>query len=176
MTSKSMIVDFNMEKKNEVLLRFGIPTKNDRIYLESELTRERIWNKCGDGSYFHGTMLEKLNGTIWYKKIIRVGEYENSVKRNNPRLYGELGHPERFEVSVKNISHTIENVRIENKSLIGDIKILDTKAGGDLKNILKKIPIVFSPRASGVLNENKEVTEYTIFTFDAIPKPESIFY
>jgi hypothetical protein len=90
-------------------------------------------------------------------------------RSNNGSLLGELGHPDRFETSLSNVSHVINNIRENNNNLYADIKILDTPYGDLLKNMINVgMPISFSQRAMGNVDSNGNITDYKVFSWDVI--------
>lgn len=161
-----------MKLINKTLITFNQPTKGGTIYLESEFTRIREWSRQANGSYSSGTLLEKLNSIAWFhQKVRKKDEYLEPLQIDLIPLYGELGHPEGFDTSTKNISHTIKNIKIEDNKLIGDITILDTNTGKQLKNIIEELgqdSVIFRPRSAGKINDNKEISNLIVFTFDAV--------
>jgi len=89
-------------------------------------------------------------------------------------VFGELGFPETMDITLNNVSHIIEDVRIQDNKIMGTIKILDTQSGDIL---LKSLPhYVFRPRSAGHINPNtKEVKITKFFTFDAIRREADAF-
>lgn len=93
-------------------------------------------------------------------------------KSNGSRLYGELGHPDTFDVSISNISHIVTNLEIYEDGIYGDIKILDTQSGKLYKKLMNNdIECSVSERSVGVL-ENGIVTVKKIFSYDLIVTEE----
>jgi len=90
--------------------------------------------------------------------------------------YGELGHPDTFDTTLRRVSHTIENVRIEDDKVVGEIKVLNTHCGKDLKDLLEKGEMVFRPRAlAGSVNPDGTVNIKKVFSFDAVNKSNDAF-
>lgn len=63
--------------------------------------------------------------------------FEDFCKRRNP-LYGELGIIGNFDVSLSNVSHIVESVKLDelNHRLNVTCRILDTPSGKVLKSII----------------------------------------
>lgn len=166
-----------MELKNEIILYFNLLSKNDRSYNQEEFTKIRQ-QTTADGGVYEWTLLDKLNGKVYRRDYIRSERRLSDVKTpiESPIVCGELGHPDNFDITFKNISHVIENVKIDNQYLVADIKVLDTNKGKELKSLIEQgTDIVFRPRLTGTINENKEVEIDALFTFDAILKSEDAF-
>jgi len=95
-------------------------------------------------------------------------------KITSRRLVGELDHPEKFDVSLKNISHVVEDLIYDKEARVLRIKVklLDTPAGKIAKGLVDAgIPISISSRAAGTVGENKKVAIKKIFTYDLVADP-----
>ena len=94
---------------------------------------------------------------------------------NNGNLLGELDHPERFEVSLGNVSHKISELWYDQgkRQILGRIEILDgTPKGQIAKSLLEAgVPLSISSRAAGSVNEDKTVQIQQIYTYDLVAKP-----
>ena len=95
-------------------------------------------------------------------------------KISKGQLFGELDHPQSFDVSLKNVSHVIEGLSYEEGSNSVKIKlrILNTPAGQIAKALVEAgCTISCSSRAAGqVMNEGK-VKLHKIFTYDLVAEP-----
>ncbi len=77
--------------------------------------------------------------------------------------------------NIDDISHNIFNIRINN-NLIGDVKILSTRKGIELVNLINSGYIfVFRPKMEGNTSE-KHVKISEIISFDAIPLLKDPFF
>ena len=95
-------------------------------------------------------------------------------KINQKRLVGELDHPKEFDVSLKNISHLVEELNYDQKdrTLRIKVRLLDTPAGKIAKSLVDAgIPVSISSRAAGNVLENKKVQIKKIFTYDLVADP-----
>ena len=121
---------------------------------------------------------ENLNGRIYTKETVeKMVDQFNKLKETGPVL-GELGYPENFEVNLVNVSHEIEFVHLneENKTLVGTIRLLDTPKGKIVQELVKPghdIGLSCRPRVSGTVNENKEIEDYELFSFDLVSGPDA---
>ena len=91
------------------------------------------------------------------------------IKRG--QLFGELDHPQSFDVSLKNVSHIVEALDYDEgtNSVKIRVRVLDTPSGNIVKNIVKsggKVSI--SSRAAGQVLESKKVKLHRIFTYDLV--------
>jgi len=92
-------------------------------------------------------------------------------KINSKRLVGELDHPKEFDVSLKNISHIVQDLKYNkgDRTVRIRVKLLDTPAGKIAKSLVDAgIPISISSRAAGSVQENKKVEIKKIFTYDLV--------
>lgn len=95
-------------------------------------------------------------------------------KIGKKKLVGELDHPEKFDVSLKNISHLIERLTYDKatRQINIRVKLLDTPHGNIAKALVDNgVPLSISSRAAGVVNENKTVKIKKIFTYDLVADP-----
>jgi hypothetical protein len=112
---------------------------------------------------------ENLNGRIYMdNENLRenIADFNERVTRYGC-VYGEFDPPrDRFDTSLSMVSHVVQNVRIEDDKVVGDIRILNTHFGKELREIFDQM--VFRPRSAGIINDDGTVTIKKIFTFDAI--------
>lgn len=90
------------------------------------------------------------------------------------KLLGELDHPQNFDVSLKNVSHVIEEITYdeENKQIKGRIRLLDTDAGRQAKALVDAgVPLQISSRAAGAVESNGQVKIKQLFTYDLVADP-----
>jgi len=112
-------------------------------------------------------------------RIYEEGEYLPHLdylkeKIKAKRLLGELDHPEKFDVSLKNISHVIEDLDYDKEGRVLKIKVklLDTPAGQIAKKLVDAgIPLSISSRAAGNVGPDKKVQIKKIFTYDLVADP-----
>lgn len=100
-------------------------------------------------------------------------EYLNE-KIEKGQLFGELDHPQNFDVSLKNVSHVVEKLWYDQGANNVKIKVrlLNTPAGQIAKTLVESgCTISTSSRAAGqVMNEGK-VKIQRIFTYDLVAEP-----
>jgi len=90
------------------------------------------------------------------------------------KLLGELDHPAQFDISLKNVSHIIEELTYdkESKEVRGRIKLLDTDAGRQAKALVDAgVPLQISSRAAGAVESNGQVKIKQLFTYDLVADP-----
>lgn len=123
---------------------------------------------------------ENGNGRIYTKECAEdIVEQFKKMKEGN--CLGEITPPQsgRPEVQLSQVSHRIDDVWLdENTGAIkGRLEILDgTPKGVMLKTLIEKLGTkVFSiaSRGVGTLNENNEVEDYELMTFDIVRMEES---
>lgn len=100
-------------------------------------------------------------------------EYLNE-KIEKGQLFGELDHPQNFDVSLKNVSHVVQKLWYDQDANNVKIKVrlLNTPAGQIAKTLVESgCTISTSSRAAGqVMNEGK-VKIQRIFTYDLVAEP-----
>ena len=90
------------------------------------------------------------------------------------RLVGELDHPEKFDVSLKNISHMITDLDYDKdkRQIKIKVRLLDTPAGQIAKKLVDSgVPLSISSRAAGNVGNDKKVQIKKIFTYDLVADP-----
>lgn len=128
-------------------------------------------------------VLEGVFGQIDQKnrnnRIYTEAEYVPQIealqaKIKASKLLGELDHPAQFDISLKNVSHIIEELTYdkESKEVRGRIKLLDTDAGRQAKALVDAgVPLQISSRAAGVVETNGQVKIKQLFTYDLVADP-----
>ena len=104
--------------------------------------------------------------------VPQIESLQDKIKAS--KLLGELDHPSNFDVSLKNVSHIIEELTYdkENKQIKGRIRLLDTDAGRQAKALVDAgVPLQISSRAAGAVEENGQVKIKQLFTYDLVADP-----
>jgi len=117
---------------------------------------------------------ENNNHRIYEEKeyLPHLDYLKEKIQKGN--LLGELDHPEKFDVSLKNVSHIIEHLEYvpESRQIVGRVRLLNTDPGKNAKALVDdKIQLSISSRAAGVVQENKKVQIKKIFTYDLVAEP-----
>lgn len=128
-------------------------------------------------------VLEGVFGEIDKKnrnnRIYTESEYVPQIealqeKIKSSKLLGELDHPAKFDISLKNVSHVIEDLYYdkESKEVRGKIRLLDTDAGKQAKALVDAgVPLQISSRAAGAVESNGQVKIKQLFTYDLVADP-----
>ena len=117
---------------------------------------------------------ENNNNRIYEEKeyLPHLEYLKEKISQN--RLVGELDHPEKFDVSLKNISHIITHLDFDRGDRLLKIKVrlLDTPAGKIAKSLVDAgVPLSISSRAAGSVGPDKKVQIKKIFTYDLVADP-----
>ena len=112
-------------------------------------------------------------------RIYTADEYVPHVEKMMEKkswgvIYGEYDHPDVFDVSMKCVSHTVENAFFnkEKNRVDGDIRLLNTHYGKDAKALLDDgLPLFVSSRAAGITESNGVVKLKQLFTYDIVADP-----
>ena len=125
------------------------------------------------------------NGRMYTKECAEdiVKQFEE-LKDEMPML-GQLGYPEAedFKGKLGDVSHKIKEIHIntETHAIEGTIEILDTPNGHKLLGLINNDMTRFNElfvvrsRGTGEINQNKEVINYSIISFDIVPKDTDAF-
>lgn len=95
-------------------------------------------------------------------------------KIKTSKLLGELDHPKNFDISLKNVSHVIEDIQFDKstRQIRGRIRLLNTDAGKQAKALVDGgIPLHISSRAAGAVGPNGAVKIKKLFTYDLVADP-----
>ena len=104
--------------------------------------------------------------------VPQIQQLQDKIKSS--KLLGELDHPQQFDVSLKNVSHIIEELFYDkdNKHVKGKIRLLDTDAGRQAKALVDAgVPLQISSRATGAVESNGKVKIKQLFTYDLVADP-----
>ena len=93
-------------------------------------------------------------------------------------IYGELGPTcsndydnwivrQITQVDMQRVSHKVNNLRLEDNQLIGDVISLNTPCGHILTQLMEDVPISFRPRGIGVLTEGQIISDFKLIAIDA---------
>ena len=114
------------------------------------------------------------NGRIYSKEdyLSHLGYLNEKISEGS--LWGELDHPERYNVQVKEASHIIKELKFDEQSETVRIKIelFDNIPGDHVKGIVDKGgPVFISSRASGFIDDDGNVVLERIYTYDIVYEP-----
>jgi hypothetical protein len=104
--------------------------------------------------------------------VPQIESLQDKIKAS--KLLGELDHPSNFDISLKNVSHIIEEITYdeEAKQIKGRIRLLDTDAGRQAKALVDAgVPLQISSRAAGAVESNGTVKIKQLFTYDLVADP-----
>jgi hypothetical protein len=152
--SKKLLI---LERSGETLVHKG--SDDDYITLEGTFTQFDIKNK---------------NGRIYEEKefLPHLKELQEKVKKG--KLLGELDHPTKFDISLQNVSHVIEELEYDpsKKQVVGRIKLLNTDKGKQAKALVEAgVPLHISSRAAGNVGNDGKVKIQKLFTYDLVADP-----
>jgi len=121
--------------------------------------------KNGNGrEYQHETMIRE------------VKNYQKLIKEN--RALGELDHPDDSVINLRNCSHMVTAIWMEEKNVMGKIKVLDTPSGKILKELVNGgVTVGVSSRGMGSVREEAGRTivedDFQLICFDMVSEPST---
>lgn len=121
--------------------------------------------KNGNGrEYQHETMVRE------------VGNYQKLVKES--RALGELDHPDDSVINLRNASHMVTAIWMEEKNVMGKIKVLDTPSGKILQELVNGgVTVGVSSRGMGSVREEVGRTivedDFQLICFDMVSEPST---
>ena len=148
---------------------------------ENKILTEEIILESGEKKkrrFISGIYLEaevkNANGRVYPKSLMEreVNRYvADKVKRGN--AYGECDHPDTPTVSIKNASHRITELRMDNNTGYGKAIILDNPMGKMVESCFDSGGILgMSTRGIGNV-DGDIVNEWTMGAIDAIVDPSA---
>jgi len=118
------------------------------------------------------------NGRVYPKKILEreVKNYKKLVE--DGRALGELDHPEESVINLKNCSHMVTDIWMEDCSVNGKLKVLGTPAGQILRSLVESgVSIGISSRGLGSVKEQMGKTivedDFQLICFDVVSEPST---
>jgi len=118
------------------------------------------------------------NGRVYPHKVLmrEVENYKKLVKEN--RALGELDHPDDSVINLKNASHMVTEIWMEEKAVMGKVKVLNTPSGQVLKSLVESgVKLGISSRGMGSVSEgggNVVVQEdFQLICFDFVSEPST---
>lgn len=118
------------------------------------------------------------NGRVYPRKILEreVKNYAKLVKEN--RALGELDHPEDSVINLKNVSHQITEIWMDDDKVMGKMKVLGTPSGNILKELVNSgVSIGISSRGLGSVKETMGKTmvedDFQLICFDMVSEPST---
>lgn len=151
---------FILEKQNQILEASKETTSEGKEYVLKGIAAQFGKENNNNRIYEEGEYLPHLD----YLK--------DKIKQK--RLVGELDHPEKFDVSLSNVSHVVDDLTYNKEGRILEIKVrlLDTPAGQIAKRLVDAgVPLSISSRAAGNVGPDKKVQIKKIFTYDLVADP-----
>ena len=125
-------------------------------------------------------MSETLNGNgrVYPHKILmrEVENYRKLVKER--RAVGELDHPDDSVINLKNASHVVTDIWMDNNKVFGKIEVLPTPSGNILRNLVESgIKMGISSRGMGSVSESNGKTvvqdDFQLICFDMVSEPST---
>ena len=118
------------------------------------------------------------NGRVYPYEVLKkeIQNYQKLVKEN--RALGELDHPDDSVINLKNCSHMITEIWMDNKDVMGKIKVLDTPSGKILRSLVESgVKLGISSRGMGSVKESNGQTvvedDFQLICFDMVSEPST---
>lgn len=154
-------------------------SKGDLLFILEKQNNNLSVSKNSENEYVLKGIAAEFGKENNNNRVYEEGEYLPHLeylreKIKQKRLLGELDHPKEFDVSLKNISHIIEDLEHDKEGRLLKIKVrlLDTPAGQIAKKLVDAgIPLSISSRAAGNVGPDKKVQIKKIFTYDLVADP-----
>ena len=121
---------------------------------------------------------ENGNKRVYPEGVLKreVGRYKQVVDDN--RALGELDHPDSSIINLVNVSHMVTNIWMDDMTVMGKCKVLDTPAGQILRSLVDAgVKIGISSRGMGSVREQMGQTivedDFQLICFDIVSEPST---
>ena len=120
------------------------------------------------------------NGRVYPRKVLEreVKNYKKIVE--DKRALGELDHPEESVINLRNASHMITEIWMDDgcNEVMGKMKVLETPAGKILRSLVESgVSIGISSRGLGSVKESAGKTivedDFQLICFDIVSEPST---
>ena len=112
-----------------------------------------------------------------YNVLMReVKNYQKLVSEH--RALGELDHPDDSVINLRNASHMVTAIWMEEKTVMGKVKVLNTPSGQVLKSLVESgVKLGISSRGMGSVSESSDTTvvqeDFQLICFDFVSEPST---
>lgn len=156
--------DFHYD--TEVITEASLTGANDRkkLFLKGIVQKADVLNQ---------------NGRIYPRNLLEreIRNYQKFIIEN--RALGELDHPEASVVELKNVSHVMREVKMDDDGVVwGRLEVLNTPSGLILQSLVEsKIKIGISSRGVGSVTKEgdyyKVGTDFQLICWDIVSEPST---
>ena len=148
-----------------------------------DLLTEAEKRRVAEGAIILSGCLQKYdekngNGRVYPERTLRreVDNYKRVV--DDRRAVGELDHPDDSVINLKNASHMVTEVWMEDKNVMGKVKVLDTPSGNILRGLVNSgAQLGISSRGMGSVSESQGQTivedDFQLICFDFVSEPST---
>ena len=145
------------------LLTENVKKENGNIIVEGILATAEVKN--GNGRYYPRELWER-----------EMDKYQEAI--NNRTSTGELDHPEKTVVELKNVSHIVREAYMQGDDVYGKIEILDTPSGKIIQSLIESgVTLGISSRGVGstVNQSGNQVVQddFQLICFDMVSEPST---
>jgi hypothetical protein len=147
------------------------------------LTEDEKRRVRDDGALFLSGLMQmsetkNANGRIYPHTILEreINTYAKLVKER--RALGELDHPEDSVINLRNASHLVCGIWMEDKKVMGKLEVLNTPSGNILRNLVESgVKMGISSRGMGSIREQNGTTivedDFQLICFDMVSDPST---
>jgi hypothetical protein len=118
------------------------------------------------------------NGRVYPPQVLtrEVKNYQKLVKER--RALGELDHPDDSVINLRNASHMVTQIWMENNTVMGKVRVLNTPSGKILQELVNDgVKLGISSRGMGSVSESKGHTivedDFQLICFDFVSEPST---
>lgn len=158
-----ILIEENFQNVQSEVLEEGSSdgAKKTKVYLSGPLMEAETRNR--------NNRIYRLNEMT--VEVAKIMEQVNS----GFTVLGELDHPHNLDISLKNVSHKIVDLKMVGNKAVGKVEILEHHPNGQiLRGLIKDgVKVGFSSRAGGKVDGNGFVSNFNLKTIDAVATPSA---
>lgn len=128
------------------------------------------------GEFANGNK-KTANGRLYKTSLWETVIRKNEKKITERKVTGELDHPDDGKMKLQRVSHLITDLKLENGMVVGELEVLNTQRGRDLRALIEGgVTVGVSSRGLGSVSEDKDGTmvvgdDFEFQTFDVVADP-----
>ena len=127
-----------------------------------------------NGIFMQGGIRNRNKRIYSVTEISKAVESAQATIKETNGIFGELDHPQSLNINLDRISHVITDLRMEGNNAIGRARLLDTPMGRIARTLADSgVRIGVSSRGAGSINEEGEVSGFTLITVDLVATPSA---
>jgi len=116
-------------------------------------------------------LIQKLDEKNRNGRVYTTAAMTEAVSLVKGAIHGTIGDRDfKQPINLLEVSHAVNNLRVEDGYLVGDMTVLKTPGGETLKQLMDAGEIVFRPMGTGKIDKDGNVSEFSFLGISALSK------